>query len=117
MVLVEGTSTPNLARYPSTSGMVRPPARSIGDTTVRVMGSESALGPDPLTSSAARPGRRRQQDLALSEVVRPHHHLFFLLTLEGDHLLSQLDPLRGALALAQRGPQIALVNVLADLVR
>src|SRR2546425_3820658 len=116
MVLVEGTSTPNLARYPSTSGMVRPPARSIGDTTVRVMGSESALGPDPLTSSAARPGRRRKQDLALSEVVRPHDHLFFLLPLEGDHLVSELDAVRVDLELAERCPQIELENVLADLV-
>src|SRR2546426_6431949 len=102
MVLVEGTSTPNLARYPSTSGMVRPPARSIGDTTVRVMGSESALGPDPLTSSAARPGRRRKQDLALSEGVRPHDHLFFLLPLEGGHLVSALESFRVDLVITAR---------------
>src|ERR1043166_334056 len=144
MVLVEGTSTPNLARYPSTSGMVRPPARSIGDTTVRVMDGESwngwrsallpehrryhgsrhgrrvvermALGSAPLTSSAARPGRRRKQDLTLSGVVRPHDHLLFLLPLEGDHLVSELDAVRVDLELAERCPQIELENVLADLV-
>src|SRR5262245_3444185 len=70
---------------------------TIAGVMTRFMGGGRAgggVGRPPRACSALRPGRSREEDLALGEVVRPHDDLLFLLPLEGDHLVRDLEAVR-----------------------
>src|SRR5262250_1453092 len=66
--------------------------------------------------SALRPGRRREDDLALREVVGPHDDLLLLLPLERDHLVRGLKAVQVDLVVAEHRAHLELEQLLAHLV-
>src|SRR2546426_4153613 len=65
---------------------------------------------------AAGPGRRREERLALRQLVGPDGRLLLFLPLEGDHLVRDLEAVRVHLVVAEDRARLELQELVAYLV-
>src|SRR6266850_5919319 len=65
---------------------------------------------------AAGPGWRREERLALGEIIGPDDDLLLLLPLEGHHLVRELEAVLVDLVVAERRAHLQLQQLLAHLV-
>src|SRR5437016_4090129 len=76
----------------------------------------AAVAAPACAPSARGPGRRREDDLPLREVIGPDDHLLFLLPLEDDRLVRELKAVLVDLVIAEGGLHLELQELLANLV-
>src|SRR6185295_7173631 len=102
---------PEITTWPTMVGVIRtltaPPRR--GDARRKPGGRAVSLSLAPL--------RSRITHLAARQVVRPHDHALAVLPLEHDHLVRDLEAVGLDLVVAERGLDLHLQELLADLVR
>src|SRR5438132_1227688 len=87
-----------------------------GVITTFMGGDRARGGPRPPPRFSLSPGRSREENLALGEVVRPDDDLLFLLPLERDHLVGGLEPVPVDLVVAEHRARLELEELLAHLV-